>query len=119
MSEFIDKAKGAANEAIGKAKVAIGEQTNNNDLIVKGGAQQAKGHAQILGRCTQHVLGAPNCVVDLDALIPHRIPEGVRDLLDVAAPVVDHHEVEVAVWAELPSSGATNCHQGDLLGIAA
>ena len=46
MSEFIDKAKGAANEAIGKVKVALGEQTNNTDLIIEGVTQEAKGHAQ-------------------------------------------------------------------------
>jgi len=31
MGEFIDKAKGAANEAIGKAKVAAGQKTDNPD----------------------------------------------------------------------------------------
>jgi uncharacterized protein YjbJ (UPF0337 family) len=46
MGEFIDKAKGAANEAIGKAKVAVGEQTNDAELVAKGGAQELKGKAQ-------------------------------------------------------------------------
>lgn len=46
MGEFIDKSKGAANEVIGKAKVAVGEKTDNLDLIVEGSAQQAKGKAQ-------------------------------------------------------------------------
>ena len=29
MGEFIDKAKGTANEAIGKAKVALGRETES------------------------------------------------------------------------------------------
>ena len=46
MGEFIDKAKGAANEAIGKAKVAAGKNTDNPELIASGAAQQIKGQAQ-------------------------------------------------------------------------
>jgi uncharacterized protein YjbJ (UPF0337 family) len=46
MGEFIDKAKGAANEALGKAKVAVGEKTDNPELIVSGAKQQIKGAAQ-------------------------------------------------------------------------
>ena len=46
MGEFIDKAKGAANEAIGKTKVAVGKQTNDADTVAKGSAQQLKGKGQ-------------------------------------------------------------------------
>jgi len=46
MGEFIDKAKGAANEAIGKAKVAVGQKTESTKLIVEGAVQQGKGQAQ-------------------------------------------------------------------------
>lgn len=46
MGELIDKTKGAANEAIGKAKVAIGQKTDNTDLIIDGAKQEAKGQAQ-------------------------------------------------------------------------
>ena len=46
MGEFIDKAKGAANEAIGKAKVAVGERTESPELIVSGAKQQIRGKAQ-------------------------------------------------------------------------
>jgi hypothetical protein len=48
MGEFIDKAKGTANEIIGKAKVAIGEKTDNAELVAKGLAQEAKGDAEKL-----------------------------------------------------------------------
>ena len=46
MGEFIDKTKGAANEAIGKAKVEVGQRTDSPELIVKGAKQQAKGQIQ-------------------------------------------------------------------------
>lgn len=48
MGEFTDTAKGLANEAIGKAKVAAGQHTDNPELIAKGAAQQVKGEAQKL-----------------------------------------------------------------------
>ncbi len=46
MGEFIDKAKGAANEMIGKTKVAIGERVDDSTIVAKGAAQQIKGKAQ-------------------------------------------------------------------------
>lgn len=46
MGRFIDKAKGAANEALGKAKVAVGKRTDAPELIVCGAKQQIKGGAQ-------------------------------------------------------------------------
>jgi len=57
MGEFIDKAKGAANEAIGKAKVAIGEKTDSPELIAKGAAQEAKGKIQKIVGEAKSVLG--------------------------------------------------------------
>ncbi len=57
MGEFIDKAKGAANEATGKAKVAVGRKTDNPDLIIKGAAQQNKGKAQKLAGKVKGALG--------------------------------------------------------------
>ena len=46
MGEFIDKAKGAVNEAIGKAKVSSGQRTDRPGLVAKGAGQQIKGKAQ-------------------------------------------------------------------------
>lgn len=57
MGEFIDKAKGTANLAIGKAKVALGEQTDNAELVAKGLAQEAKGDAQKIIGSAKGVLG--------------------------------------------------------------
>lgn len=51
MGGLIDKTKGAANEAIGKAKVAIGKETENPELIIEGAGQRAKGQVQkIVGK---------------------------------------------------------------------
>lgn len=46
MGEFTDKAKGVANETIGKTKAAAGRATDNPELVVKGVAQQGKGKIQ-------------------------------------------------------------------------
>ena len=46
MGELIDKTKGAANEVIGKAKVAVGQHTDSPELIAKGANQRIKGQAQ-------------------------------------------------------------------------
>jgi uncharacterized protein YjbJ (UPF0337 family) len=48
MGEFIEKAKGAANQAIGKARVAAGQSADSPEMIVKGATQQAKGKLQTL-----------------------------------------------------------------------
>lgn len=57
MGEFIDKTKGAANEAIGKAKVSMGQRTDNPDLTIDGAKQQAKGQAQKIAGAAKGVLG--------------------------------------------------------------
>ena len=57
MGEYIDKAKGAANEAIGKAKVSVGQRADNPDLIIDGAKQQAKGQAQKIVGAAKGVLG--------------------------------------------------------------
>jgi uncharacterized protein YjbJ (UPF0337 family) len=46
MGEFVDKTKGAANEAIGKAKVAVGKGTDHPETVATGLAQEVKGKAQ-------------------------------------------------------------------------
>lgn len=46
MGEFVDKMRGATNEAIGKAKVAVGKETEHPEMVAKGLAQEAKGKAQ-------------------------------------------------------------------------
>lgn len=57
MGEFTDKAKGAANEAIGNVKQAAGKATNNPDLHAKGVAQERKGEAQNVKGSVKGALG--------------------------------------------------------------
>jgi len=57
MGEFKDKAKGAANEAIGKTKAAAGRATDNPELVAMGMAQQAKGKAQNVAGSVKGALG--------------------------------------------------------------
>ena len=46
MSSTTDKVKGAANEAIGKAKQGVGEVVGSDKLKVEGTMQEAKGDMQ-------------------------------------------------------------------------
>jgi len=46
MGEIKDRAKGAADETIGKAKRAIGEATDRPDITLEGDIQEAKGDAE-------------------------------------------------------------------------
>ena len=57
MGEFTDKAKGAANVAVGKAKAAAGRATDDPALVVKGLVQQAKGKAQNFAGSVKGALG--------------------------------------------------------------
>ena len=55
----------------------------------------------------------------MDALVPHRVPDGVGDLLDVPVAVVDEHHIEVAVGAERAPAVAADGHEGQVaLGVA-
>lgn len=57
MGEIADKVKGAANEAAGKIKRAIGDATDRPDIRAEGDAQEAKGDLQ---KAKGHVKGAIN-----------------------------------------------------------
>ncbi len=46
MGEFTERAKGVADETIGKAKRAIGEAIDRPDIIADGDRQEAKGDAE-------------------------------------------------------------------------
>ena len=46
MSSTSDKIKGAANEAAGNVKQAVGKAVGNDRLVVKGAVQERKGEAQ-------------------------------------------------------------------------
>jgi uncharacterized protein YjbJ (UPF0337 family) len=46
MSELKDRAKGAVDETVGKAKRALGDATDNPKLKAEGDIQEAKGDAE-------------------------------------------------------------------------
>lgn len=46
MGEMVDKVKGHTNEAIGKAKRAIGDAMDRPDIRAEGDLQEAKGDLQ-------------------------------------------------------------------------
>ncbi len=46
MGEIKDRAKGAIDETVGKAKRALGEATDNPKLKAEGDIQEAKGDAE-------------------------------------------------------------------------
>jgi len=46
MGSTIDRVKGAANSAVGKAKETVGKQTGDSKMAAKGAAQDTKGKVQ-------------------------------------------------------------------------
>ena len=57
MGELKDKIAGHTNEAIGKAKRALGDATNNPDLRAEGDLQEAKGDLQKAAGAVKGALG--------------------------------------------------------------
>ena len=57
MGELTDKIKGNVNEAIGKAKEAIGEHNRDPNLAAEGEAQQAEGKGQQMKGKVKGALG--------------------------------------------------------------
>ena len=50
----------------------------------------------VLGRRAEHLGGPAHRVVEVHALVPHRVPDPVGHGPDVPAPIVDEHHIEVA-----------------------
>lgn len=46
MSELSNKAKGAVNQLMGEAKIAVGKGAKDSSTVAKGQMQKAKGKAQ-------------------------------------------------------------------------
>jgi len=57
MGEFTDKVAAAANKVVGNVKEAIGEHTDNPNLVAEGEAQQAKGTGQDVKGSVKGALG--------------------------------------------------------------
>ncbi len=85
----------------------------------KPAVEQAERHPHVLGGGAEDLGGAADRVVEVDTLVPHRVPDGVGDLPDVPVAVVDQHHIEVAVGAQRAPSVAADGHQGQVaLGVA-
>ena len=57
MGELTDKIKGNVNEAVGKAKEAIGKNQNDPDMAADGAAQETQGKGQQLKGTVKGALG--------------------------------------------------------------
>jgi hypothetical protein len=76
--------------------------------------EEAEGNTGVLGGGAEHLGGPPHRVVQVDPLVPHGVPDAVGHRLDVAAPVVDEHDIEVAVGAERATPVAADGDQGEV-----
>ena len=76
--------------------------------------EQAERHPHVLGGRAEDLGGTPDRVVEVDALVPDRVPDGVGDLPDVPVAVVDEHHIEVAVGAERAPAVAPDGDEGQV-----
>ena len=74
---------------------------------------------QVLGRHAQHLGRAPHRMVEPHALVPHRVPDGIGDRLDVPPPLVHENDVEIAPRGELAPPIPSHRRQSDPVGVAA
>ena len=76
--------------------------------------EQAERHADVLGGRAEDLGRPPDRVVEVYALVPDRVPDGVGDLPDVPVAVVDEHHIEVAVGAQRAPPVAPHGHEGQV-----
>ena len=76
--------------------------------------EQAERHPHVLGGGGEHLGGPADRVVEVDPLVPDRVPDGVGDLGDVPVSVVDEHHIEVAVGAEGAPAVAAHGDEGQV-----
>ena len=78
------------------------------------GIKESEGDAQVLLGDAQDVLRLPDGVVDLDALVPQRVPQGLGDLLDIASTLMDEQKIKIRVRAQLTAAVAPDSDEGEL-----
>ena len=76
------------------------------------GAQQARGGVEALAGHLEDLVDRAHLVAQLQAGVPHRIPETVGDRTDLDAGSVYQCHVEVAARAQFPSPITTERHEG-------
>ena len=52
--------------------------------------EQPEGHAEVFGGGAEHLGGPPHRVVEVNALVPDRVPDAVGHRLDIPIPAVDN-----------------------------
>src|SRR5207302_7346148 len=63
------------------------------------------------------LLGRSDAVVEMEAGVPHRVPQRLGHAGDGCPPVVQEHEVEVARRAQLGPAVAADGEQGDAVAV--
>ncbi len=81
--------------------------------------EEPEGHPHVLGGGAEDLGWAADGVVEVDALVPHGVPDAVGDLADVAVAVVDEHHVEVAVGAQRSPAVAADGDEGQVSFVVA
>ena len=76
--------------------------------------EQSEGDPQILSGHAENLRGPANRVIEVHALVPDRVPDGVGHGLDVSVPVVDEDDVEITVGAEPAAAVAAHGQQGQV-----
>ena len=76
--------------------------------------EEAEGDPDVLGGGAEHLGGPADRVVEVHALVPDRVPDGVGDRPDVPVAVVDEHHIEVAVGAQRAPAVAADGDQGQV-----
>ena len=75
----------------------LGERLVAGDVA---GVEQTEDDLHVRARHLHRFASRPHAVVEMEPGVPNRVPDGVRDALDVAPPAMQQHDVEVASWAE-------------------
>ena len=74
--------------------------------------EQAEGNAKIGRSDFEDVIGLSDAVVEMDSLVPHRVPDPVGDTRHVLSAPMDQDHVQVAERAQFPPAIAAHGNQG-------
>ena len=79
--------------------------------------EKAERDPHVLGGRGQDLRRLAHGVVEVHALVPHRVPDGVGDGLDVPVAVVDEDHIEVAVGAQGAPPVPAHGQEGQVPGV--
>jgi len=81
------------------------------------GVEQSQRGAHVFSGDGENLGGPADRVVEVHALVPDGIPDGIGDRFDVAIALVDEDHVQVAVRAQRASSIAPDGHEGEVAAV--